>query len=1183
MTARTRRNRSLAPPQSLEPRLALAGLVQFTDVDGDLVRVASSLGTNQQLAAAIRFANAPTGAVAGSRTIESIDLSRPLFSGTSLSISVPTTPGRGDGRVDIGRITVGPDGVSAISIDGSFSSLIAYGSIGRVVVQGSLHAGSTIRSDRRISEIVISGSIEGTAADPVVIAARGDEQGLALGQVTVGGDSSYGRILAGYDTALVAANGAAQIESVVIGGTMVGTDIIAGIASSNGLAFGAVSDRAIDRSDRSRIGSVRIGGVISTQDSTDAYAIAANAVGSVSVGGGRVTSPANWQSQPVGTTDLIISDIAPTATPYTDFVADAIRAMERRTGSDTSEGILWNVTDGNALPGLGTDEAAWVIRTQDAWGNTQPHDSSAVQQRMLDTISDIIAGAKHVVDISSLAHLADGGFLEAIKEGARRADAAGNRPVIRLLWGRADSVNAPPFVDGNAALQKFHKEVQDAAPNLVVLATLMANVALDPVKFSWNHSKIVAADGEVAFIGGINMWDKSYLQSEDPITDVGVVVKGPAAADSQKFLDVLWRYAYADSLPVRFLDVAQTKIIATPDIDLTKYLSIAPDRGPAVGDVRVMAVGRAAYIADQFIAAGRVSGRNIDNPVSASDQKIANWWVTSTPMNGPTTFPGRNTWDGNNPSDTALRSLIDSAQTSVVISQQSMEYPQGKLGEYEIDTPSYDVRLFDALARKVRDGVAVTIIVSAEDRKSGDYRGRPDWTMDVMLSRLTTLTGSRAAAVAAASRSLLVAPFRYSDASHWPGKNVGPGLHNKVIQVDNRAIYVGSQNAYPDEQQEFGYIIEDRAAVADFNRVYLSPSVHYSTAVLVPAPYVVTTNANAGIGSLRQALIDANQHQGPDRIQFNIANGSKAITLATPLPAVTDPVVIDGLSQGGVTIVGSRLQGASDGFSFAAAAAQSSVTGLTITGFKGSGVFVAAAGITVQANTLVGNGRGLTLAAVAGGLIGGPQAADSNTIRANAVGLFAGAACDGTVVQGNLVTRNTTGVFLAHVTGLSLGTATAGNTISLNAVAGVFATGGLAGTTVQNNTIDGNGRFGVQLAAVTGLLLGGPGVSVGNQIRSAANRRAQAVGVFASGGGMGTVVQGNTIAGFVGSGVVLGGVRGMTLGGASPSAGNMVQDNGGFGLRASGDCTGSLVQGNTIQRNRFGNLNTRAARGLTVV
>jgi len=1175
MTNRTRKKRLLAPPESLEIRLALAGLVQFTDIDGDHVRVVSSRGTDRQLAAAIHFADAPSGAVAGSRTIESIDLSHPVFSGTALSISIRPTPGGGDGSIDIGGIITGPGGVSAIGIDGSFSSLIAHGNVGSVAVRGSLHAGSTIRSDRRISEIVISGSLEGTAADPVIIAARGDDNGVALGQVSVRGDSSYGQILAGYDTALVAVNGAARIDSVVIGGTMFGTDIVAGITNPDGLAFGKVTDKAIDRSDRSRIGSVRIGSVVATQTSADAYAIAANAIGTVYVGGTRISAPADWHSQPVGTSDLIVSDIAPTATPYTDFVADAIRAMERRTGSDTSEGILWNVTDGNALPGLGTDEAPWVIRTQDAWGDKQPNGSRAVQQHMLDTISDIIAGAKHVVDISSLAHLADGGFLDAIKEGARRADEAGHRPVIRLLWGRADSFY--PIADGNALLEKFQKEVQAAAPNLIVVATLMADFSLAPVKFSWNHSKIVAADGQVAFVGGINMWDKDYLQSKDPITDVGVVVQGPAAADPQKFLDVLWRHAYADSLPVRLLDLWQTKIVATPDIDLTKYLSIAPERGSAVGGVRVMAVGRAAFIADQFIATGRVSGRNIDNPVSAADQKVANWWVTATPINGPTTFPGRNTWDGNNPSDTALRALIDSAKTSVIVSQQSMEYAQPVS-----DIPAYDVRLFDALARKVLSGVSVTIIVSSDDRKSNDYRGRPDWTTDVMLSRMTTLAGSRAAAVAAASRSLIVAPFRYSDASRWPDTNVGPGLHNKVIEVDDRAIYVGSQNAYPDEQQEYGYIIEDRAAVADFERVHLGPSVHYSTSALQPAPYAVTTNANAGIGSLRQALIDANQHPGPDRIKFDIAAGSKAINLASPLPTITDPVVIDGLSQAGISIVGSRLQGASNGLAFAAAAAKSSVTGLTIRGFKGSGLFVAATGMTVQANTLAGNARGLTLAAATAGLIGGPQAADGNTFRSNAVGLFAGAACDGTIVEGNLVSRNTTGVFLAHATGLSLGTATTGNAISLNATAGVFATGGLAGTTLLNNTLDGNGRFGVQLTAATGLQLGGSAANNGNRINRVSNRGSRAVGVYASGDTTGTFVQGNTIAGLFGSGVVLAAARGITVGGASQAAGNIVLDNGRFGLQASGDCTASLVQGNSISGNRLGNLNTRAARGLTV-
>jgi hypothetical protein len=834
-----RRKRSLASPESLEPRLALAGVVQFIDLDGDLVRVASSLGTSQQLAAAIRFALPPAGAAAGSRTIDAIDLSGPSFSGTSLSISARVPRGgRGDGSVNVGGITTGLGGVSAISVGGSFSSLTAQGNVNRVTVRG-LSAGATILSDGRISEVAISGSIEGTAAAPVVIAAKGDTSGAALGRVRVGGRSSYGLILAGYDTTLSAVNGAARIESVVIGGRVLGTSIVAGVVNPNGLAFGDAKDRAIDRSDASRIGSVRLGSVVATQDSADAYGIVANTIGPVFVGGERVPPPADWQWQRVGTTDLIVSDIASTATPYTDFIADAIRAMETRTGSSTSEGILWNVTDGNTLPGMGTADPSWVIRTQDAWGQTDTHDSSDVQRQMLDRITSIIGGAKKVVDLSSLARadvanlfqnsLPDGGFLDAIIAGLKIANGhpEGERPVVRLLWGRADAV-----IDQR--LEEFQAKLQDAAPNLTVIATLMGDYSLLPFKASWNHSKIVAADGQVAFVGGINMWSGDYLKN-NPITDVGAVVEGPAAADAQKFLDVLWRFAYAHSQSGAL--IGPTKIVATPGIDPKDYLSIAPTPDPGTGDVRVMSVGRAAFIPDEFIATGYVSGTQIDNPVSAEDQAAANWFLTNTPLNGPTTFPGKNTWDGKNPSDTALRALVDSAKTSVVFCQQSMDYPQVPGSSYNQDKPSFDVRLFDSLARKVLAGIPVTLIVSSMDRKSGDYRANPLWTTEVMVDRLTKLTGSRQAAIAAASRSLLVTQFRYSDAASWPDKpGQGPGLHSKVIEVDGRAVYVGSQNAYPDEQQEFGFIIEDRAAVAEFNRLFIDPSVQYSTPALRPAP-----------------------------------------------------------------------------------------------------------------------------------------------------------------------------------------------------------------------------------------------------------------------------------------------------------------------------------------------------------
>lgn len=62
----------------------------------------------------------------------------------------------------------------------------------------------------------------------------------------------------------------------------------------------------------------------------------------------------------------------------------------------------------------------------------------------------------------------------------------------------------------------------------------------------------------------------------------------------------------------------------------------------------------------------------------------------------------------------------------------------------------------------------------------------------------------------------------------------------------------------------------------------------------------VTSAANSGAGTLRQALLDSNQTTNAEVIRFNVAGGCPAtITLTTPLPTVTSPVTIDGFSQPG--------------------------------------------------------------------------------------------------------------------------------------------------------------------------------------------------------------------------------------------------------------------------------------------
>jgi hypothetical protein len=70
------------------------------------------------------------------------------------------------------------------------------------------------------------------------------------------------------------------------------------------------------------------------------------------------------------------------------------------------------------------------------------------------------------------------------------------------------------------------------------------------------------------------------------------------------------------------------------------------------------------------------------------------------------------------------------------------------------------------------------------------------------------------------------------------------------------------------------------ASSADF-RGWLEPNAQAAT-------FIVTTNANSGAGSLRQAILDANGAPGTDTITFSAAMG---ISPTSALPAITSPVI----------------------------------------------------------------------------------------------------------------------------------------------------------------------------------------------------------------------------------------------------------------------------------------------------
>src|SRR5436309_2529007 len=72
-------------------------------------------------------------------------------------------------------------------------------------------------------------------------------------------------------------------------------------------------------------------------------------------------------------------------------------------------------------------------------------------------------------------------------------------------------------------------------------------------------------------------------------------------------------------------------------------------------------------------------------------------------------------------------------------------------------------------------------------------------------------------------------------------------------------------------------------------------------AFLQSATFTVSTTADSGAGSLRQALLSANLSPGADTIRFNLAGitGVRTIAPRTELPAITGPLSVDGSSQPG--------------------------------------------------------------------------------------------------------------------------------------------------------------------------------------------------------------------------------------------------------------------------------------------
>jgi uncharacterized repeat protein (TIGR01451 family) len=375
---------------------------------------------------------------------------------------------------------------------------------------------------------------------------------------------------------------------------------------------------------------------------------------------------------------------------------------------------------------------------------------------------------------------------------------------------------------------------------------------------------------------------------------------------------------------------------------------------------------------------------------------------------------------------------------------------------------------------------------------------------------------------------------------------------------------------------------------------------------LLPTAYVVTSIADSGPGTLRQAILDSNANPGTtNSISFQITGtGVQTIELLSTL-TITAPVVLDATTQPGyagsplIALDGSNETTA--GSAIVISAGNTTIKGLSINGFSGDGIDLESSGNDVITANILGSatagatshansGDGILVDGVADNLI------TQNTISGNqGAGLAVqGAGAVHNVISGNFIGTDSTGesanansagvAIMASASTNTVGGTTASdrNVISGNTNAGVFVSDqGTAGNIIEGNYIgtDATGSaalgnlYGVTVqSGAVGTMIGGDQQGTGNLIASNNGDEIRLVDTMPH-SKLQTVVWGNLIGtdktGAVvlphgGSGVTMLETDNNTVGGSGPGQRNVISTGSHAGVNIQGADSGNIIQGNFI-------------------
>lgn len=449
---------------------------------------------------------------------------------------------------------------------------------------------------------------------------------------------------------------------------------------------------------------------------------------------------------------------------------------------------LWNVSSGKVIGELHQTPTARVYEmSRDL---VSGHDDWFPKK-----MAEILSRTKFWCDLMSLGP-PDGLFMDEIKTALQivstNAQGKESPVIIRMMFGNI--VGMP--VNCEAVMKELTADLPENA-NIHLWVGAWRNGS------SWNHAKLIAADGKYLHNGGHNMWDPHYLKG-NPVHDLSMEVEGRVANDGHLFANQQWA----------FIEKKQSGLMGSIAENL-------PDSMPLLWKNRVIVSEYPKKEANEFPP---VFAREVVPKYEKEDDYVP---IISMGRSGTLLFKDR-------PSDDAFIAMIDSAQTIIRMTLQDLGPVCIPNTSISLPGLSWPKPYMNALARAIwTKGVDVEIILSNPNSipnglspMEANYGN--GWNCNEVASEIIKRIKKQfkeaddAALRQKVEDNLRICFIRHDKSTTYPdGKNIG--LHSKYFIIDDVASYTGSQNLYECDLAEWGVLVDDGPSTEKMMDEYWNP------------------------------------------------------------------------------------------------------------------------------------------------------------------------------------------------------------------------------------------------------------------------------------------------------------------------------------------------------------------------